>query len=490
MAGTRRITFAALDDRARRLATFIAGRTMPGDRVAILAQNVPEYAEVLYAAPGSGRVLTLLNYRLHPVEWARILARSGTRLVIVQPEMAAPLRAALDDANVTVEILEIGPAYDAAVNAAVPIEHWPDTADDAPALLIYTSGTTGTPKGALLTHRNIAAAALLMAFDWQVAERTRFLMAMPMCHASGLQLFVFHLRQGPVVLLASFDAGDFLRIVQEQRIETVGLAPTMIEFVLALADYDTANLTSLRSVQYGGMPMPPATARRLAARFPNLVTGFGQTESSLMITRLTADDHRRALAGEEHLLRSCGRAGSYQRVAILDPDGRECPTGEVGELCVRSDLVMRGYLDDEPATAAALEGGWLHCGDLAWMDSEGFVFVVDRKSDMLVTGGQNVYPREIEQVIAELPEVANVAVLGVPDRISGEERRCLRRAQSRPITVSEDIVDACRARLAGYKKPKHVVFLESLPMTATGKVRKAELRDRWDDIASASQVSR
>ena len=322
----------------------------------------------------------------------------------------------------------------------------PPIDESSPAFLIYTSGTTGFPKGAVISHRAARMAAVSNALESELRPDDNFLMTFPMCHASGFQVPVHHCRGVPVVLFESFEPGRFLELVERHRVTRTSLAPTMAQFVLDHPAFPDADLSSVRTLSYGGMPMPAPIARRLAARFGDLSTGFGQSESTLLVTVLTTDDHRRALAGDEHLLESIGRPIGMAAVAVLDDDLRVCPPGEPGELCVRSDLVMSGYWNDPDGTAAALAGGWLHTGDIARADEEGYLYLVDRKKDLIISGGQNVYPTEVERVLHELPGIAQVAVVGAADPVYGERVVAFIVVADGLELTSDDVIAHCRAR--------------------------------------------
>jgi acyl-CoA synthetase (AMP-forming)/AMP-acid ligase II len=481
--GERTITFAELAYEAARLRDALRDLTEPGDRVAILARNIPEYVECLYGVPSAGLVLTLLNYRLHAAEWVYVLADAGARVLIVQHDLLAAIEPMLAQVESLEHVVVIGgngsapaQAYEALKSAGRSDAPPLSIDESAPAYLIYTSGTTGFPKGAVISHRAARMAAVTNALESELRADDSFLMTFPMCHASGFQVLVHHCRGVPVVLFESFEPGRFLELVEHHRVTRTALAPTMAAFVLDHPRFADADLSSVRVLSYGGMPMPAPIARRLAARVSALSTGFGQSESTLLVTALTTDDHRRALAGEEHLLESIGRPIGMAAVAVLDDDGRPCRPGEPGELCVRSDLVMGGYWNDPEGTAAALAGGWLHTGDIARADTEGYLYLVDRKKDLIISGGQNIYPTEVERVLHELHGVAHVAVVGAPDAKYGE-RVVAFVVRADDVELSgDDVIAHCRAHLASYKKPSQVVFVDDLPKTITGKVKKQDLR--------------
>ncbi len=487
VAGKERRTFAQLQADCLRLANGLSRLASPGDRVAILARNVPAYVEALYGVPTAGMVLTLLNYRLHPKEWAGIMAAAGARVLIVDREFVDDIRPVLTEVPTLEHPLVIGGAsdgygtpYEEFVASASPQQPPVDISDGDTAWLVYTSGTTGFPKGAMITHRGIVNAAVTMMLAVRPTDRDRMLMTFPMCHTAAFQMPTYHLCGIPTVLMRSFDAGTFLELVEEHRITLTSLAPTMAAFVLQHPAIDRHDLSSVRSLGYGGMPMPVATARALMDRLGTvLVTGFGQTESTGWVTALTPDDHARALAGEERLLESCGRALPLTAVAVMDERMRRCPPGVPGELVIRGDLVIKGYWNDRDATAAAFAGGWLHTGDVATMDDEGYVYLVDRIKDMIVSGGQNVYSSQVEQVLHQHEAVLEAAVIGVPDPVWGETVVAVVVPRAGMRIDPDDIVATCGTRLAGYKRPRQVHIVDELPKNVTGKVLKRELRARF-----------
>jgi len=480
----RRVTFAQLADRSARLRNAVTALTRPGDRVAILARNRPEYFEALYGVTGAGRSLVLLNYRLHPLELAAILGASGATLLIAERSLLDGLSGAagLEQLAATFELGPGAPAggtdYEDVLAATDPTGTWPRLEASSTACIIYTSGTTGFPKGAMISHRALGMSCLLSALIYEARPGDRFLANFPMCHASAFQLLAFHLQGVEIILPPAFDAEQFLTLVERHRPTKTGLAPTMARFVTGLSRYATADLSSIEQLSYGGMPMDPALAAGLVERFGNLVTGFGQSESTALVTMLSPAEHRRAVAGEEHLLSSCGAALPFTEVTIRDDAGELVPTGQAGELCVRGETLMTGYWHDPAATEVALAGGVLHTGDVATMDADGLVYLVDRKKDMLISGGQNIYPRQIESVIAALPGVADVAVVGQPDPVWGEVVVAFVVARPGAGLGEQDIIDGCTAGLAGYKKPRAVHFVDDLPRNALGKVVKQSLRGR------------
>jgi acyl-CoA synthetase (AMP-forming)/AMP-acid ligase II len=351
--------------------------------------------------------------------------------------------------------------------------------EDDPAWIIYTSGTTGSPKGATLTHASLLAAVAVTAASRPVAPDEVYLFPFPLCHVAGYNVLNHHRLGRPVVILPRFDPAGFVEAAARHQATTTSLAATMLDALLDHLDRHGDVVPSLRSVAYGAAPMPPALlARADKALGVELAGGYGMTELSGNAVFLDAETHRRGLAGETPLLRSAGRPGPGVAVRLVDDDERDVTTGAVGEIVVRSAQVMAGYWDDEQATADAMRGGWFHTGDMGRFDEDGWLFIVDRKKDVIVTGGENVSSREVEEVLCDHPGVREAAVIGVPDPRWGENVCAVVVSQPGWAVPPAEVVELVRSRLAGFKTPRHVVNVESLPTNSTGKVLKAELR-RW-----------
>lgn len=481
IAGERRFTFVALQQQANRLANALHPLTAHGDRVAILAQNLPEYVAALYAVPGSGRVLVMLNYRLHPREWVRQLIDAGVRVLIAQASLLESLQSLLSEVKSLERVVVINgsgdDSYEHFVANAAETSLPERTHIDDTACMIYTSGTTGAPKGVMVSHGNIIAGAISYVADFDLQANTTHLQSYPLCHASGFQTFVSHLRGMTIHLPLAFDPGEWLDIVERERIDYSSLAPTMATFVMAHPRWQTADISSLRTLFYGSMAMPVAMAHELSERVGGLACGIGQSETTLLVTRFSADEHRVALRENEALIASCGKPAMLAAVKIFDDAMQEVAIGEIGEICVRGPMVMQGYWNNEAGTRDALAGDWLHTGDLAWRDEDDFIYVVDRKKDMIKTGGQNVYPRELENVLATHPAIAEVAVLGLPDAVWGENVVAIVVLRAGMAATADDIMAYFLEHLASFKKPKEIVFAESLPKNVTGKISKLALRE-------------
>jgi long-chain acyl-CoA synthetase len=482
----RVITFTELHERTRRLANGLLGLASPGDRVAILSQNRPEYVEAYFGVPLAGMALNFLNYRLAPRELARIVADAEATVILVEDEyleLVASIRADMPSVK-TVVALGSGSAdlvYDELLAGASAGEPGVSVEESDLAWLIYTSGTTGMPKGAMLSHRNVLAAI----GSWMAHGSSRFgsdvaLMPFPLCHIAGIGMVSNVLLGVTLVLRRQYEALDAMELIDRYQVTASSFAPTMLSMLLQHPRIDEFDLTSLRTIAYGGASMPVEVLKRAMARFPRaeFVQGFGMTELSGNVLFFDPEAHRLAVAERPELLAAAGRSMAFSRLRLVDDEMRDVPVGEVGEVVVQGDQVMLGYWRRPEANEEAFAGGWFHTGDMGRADDEGFVAIVDRKKDMILTGGENVYSREVEEVIYTLPGVAEAAVFGVPDQHWGENV-CAAVVLEPGATVTEQaVIDLCRENLAGYKKPKRVVFVDELPRNASGKVLKRDLRTR------------
>ncbi|HWC37666.1 MAG TPA: AMP-binding protein, partial [Acidimicrobiales bacterium] len=475
--GGTTMTFGELSARVAKVAAVIDALTDPGDRVAIIGENSLPWVECYYGVPRVGRVLVFLNHRLAPAGLADIVARSGATLVIQATSSLEQLVAGAGSIPAVRTILD--PArYEALVQQATPIPPRVGRAGD-PAWIIYTSGTTGSPKGATLTHASLLAAVDVTAACRPVARDEVYLFPFPLCHVAGYNLLNHHRHGRPVVLLPRFDPADFVEAAARYQATTTSLAATMLDSLLDHLDRHGGVLPSLRSVAYGAAPMPPTLLARADSELGvELAQGYGMTELSGNAVFLDPEAHRHGLAGETRLLGAAGRPGPGVAVRLVDEDERDVPAGEVGEIVVRGPQVMARYWDDEPATTDAMRGGWFHTGDVGRFDDDGLLYVVDRKKDIIVTGGENVASREVESVLHAHPAVRDVAVIGVADPRWGENVCAVVVPQEGRTLREAEMVQLVRSRLAGFKAPRHIVEVERLPTNASGKVLKAELR-RW-----------
>ncbi len=475
--------YAAL---ARRCAALAAAMRStlglePGDRIGIFARNCPEYVELLWAGWWAGLAVVPINAKLHPKEAEYILEHSGTRVCFVTPDLAdgiTPLAESLDGLE---RVLVIGSAEHRRLAAADgSLDVAPATPDDQ-AWLFYTSGTTGRPKGVMITHRNLLAAALCYFADVdEIGPDDCILHAAPMSHGSGLYSLPHVARAAKQVLPegGAFDAAEVFDLVRAHRGVAMFAAPTMVKRLVDHARAAKPSLAGLKTVIYGGGPMYLADIQDalavLGQRFAQI---YGQGESPMTITALG----KRHLADVSHprylqRIASVGVAQSVVEVRIADEADRLVPAGTSGEVLVRGDAVMKGYWRNPEATAAALRNGWLHTGDVGALDEDGFLTLMDRSKDLIISGGSNIYPREIEEVLLRHPGVHEVSVVGRPHPEWGEEVVAFVVCRTGTAAPEPELDALCLQNIARFKRPKAYRFVERLPKNNYGKVLKTELR--------------
>ncbi|SCG52830.1 Acyl-CoA synthetase (AMP-forming)/AMP-acid ligase II [Micromonospora echinaurantiaca] len=480
------LTFAELGDRVVRLANALRAMGLrPGDRVLDLQSNQNRYVETDLAIRSAGLVRVALNYRLHPDDWARIADDCGAAALIYEARFAEQAESLCSAFAGRLVVVGDGPgtAYerllaDASTAALAPLDV------DTLCGLHYSSGTTGHPKGALRTHRNWFASLVNMSYD-VLAGRPGpddvYVHAGPITHTSGLFVLPFLVAGATQLILPSWDPDEFVAAVEQRGATHTALVPTMVARLLARPDLDRQRLAGLKMLSYAGAPMPPEQMRQAYERLtPHLVQYYGLVEAIPPVTLLDAADHARGLADDPQLLTSAGRPALGVELAVVDGSGRRLPAGEIGEVITRGDHVMRGYWNAEGRDdlSKAVHDGWLHTGDLGWLDAESRLYLVDRKGDMIISGGYNIYPREVEDVIAEVPGVAEVAVLGVDDPDWGQRVTALYTVHDAATVTDEQVLEHCRRRLSSYKKPKELRRVDSLPLSSTGKIAKKFLRER------------
>ncbi|NOY46506.1 MAG: o-succinylbenzoate--CoA ligase [Deltaproteobacteria bacterium] len=480
--GDRRLTYRDLNRRVNRSARALqALGVKPGDRVGLLAYNRVEFVEVIFAAAKLGAILVPLNWRLTAPELDYILTDSGAETLLFDPALEALARELCASACVRrVVCLGAGSplgahAYEACLAAQPDAEPEvsPRPDGDTPHILMYTSGTTGRPKGAVLSQGASFwnALNLQLALDFTSADRN--LLALPLFHIGGIGLFTLPMLYvgGTVVLQRAFEASETLRLLREERISLFFGVPAMFLFLLQHPEFDPSAFAGVRCAMSGGAPLPPSLVQQYHQAGIALQQGFGMSEAAPGITTLPKS-LALAKAG------SVGRALFHVEVRVVDERGDEVPRGQVGELVLRGPNLMQGYWNRPEATRQAFSGGWFHSGDLARMDEDGDLYIVDRKKDMFISGGENVYPAEVENLIYELPQVSEAAVVGVPDDTWGEVGCAVVAVKHGHTLTAQQVLEHLRPRLAKYKVPKRVVFVDALPRNAAGKVLKDALREQ------------
>ncbi|HEX5586013.1 MAG TPA: long-chain fatty acid--CoA ligase [Acidimicrobiia bacterium] len=476
--GDRTITYAELDRRTNALAHGLADRGVrQGDRVGVLMRNRTELLEAMYACFKAGYCLVPLNSRFTADDVAYHVADSGAAAVITDPEGIDVVGAAGLDGVV---VVAAGEGYEELVASSDPASAVAPVDRDDLAWLFYTSGTTGRPKGAMLTHGNLAfVTASWLADLTPMDEHGVTLHAAPLSHGAGFHALATTARGAHHVIPAatSFDPAGVLALLADEGVTNTWMVPTQIVMLVDALGDTRPDLPALEQIVYGGAPFAPAELRRaVEALGPVLVQLFGQGETPMTATMLPAADHAAALAGDRpERLASAGFARPGMDVRVLDDDGRELPVGEVGEACVRGPAVMLGYWNRPEASAEALHDGWLHTGDLGRFDEHGYLYLLDRAKDLIISGGSNVYAVEVEAALADHPAVREVAVIGLPDRTWGEVVTAVVVSDDGP-DVEAALTEHCAVSLAGYKRPRRYRFVDSLPRNAYGKVLKRDLR--------------
>jgi acyl-CoA synthetase (AMP-forming)/AMP-acid ligase II len=486
----RRMSFGELDRRVRQLANALLGAGMQkGDRVGVLAKNSIEYFEVYYACARAGFIAQPLNWRLSADEIARILQDGEPSIVVTSAEFRTERDAVLDQVGAHTW-LEFGEgcdgSYDAFVAAGADSEPGvsAEVGGHDPVLILYTGGTTGLSKGALHTHHTLFMGMLNQTVAERVVPTDVYMLTGQMFHIP-VALSMNYMAHGCPVVLVNFEAREALEIIQRERVYGFLGITTMLNWMMAVEDFAEFDISSLRNIQYGGGPMPATVVKAALANFPcTLIQGYGQTEGMTM-TFLSQEDHTNAVNDiHPERLSSCGREGFVTSVQVVDDDGVPVPKDGTtpGEIVVQSEANMVGYWRRPELNEETFRDGWMLTGDVATWDADGYIFIVDRAKDMIISGGENIYSTQVEAAIHKHAAVLESAVIGVPDEEWGESVKAVVVLKPGMSATEQEIIDTARANLASYQKPRSVEFVDSLPKAPTGKILKRDLRERfWAD---------
>ena len=480
--GGQRCSYQALNEHSIRLAgAMLNSGLMRGDHVAILAANSIFYVETYFAAIRAGLVAILINTRLAPPEMVYILNNSESKALFYDCECEKTVSTIRDDLETTKIFVSSRESmssndieFTTFIRTNVSGSLSEKTTEDHPCQIVYTSGTTGRPKGAVITHGNI----LWNFFNTILAREDRpnqtSIIIGPLFHVAAMnnQLTIQIGMGGTSVLMRKFDPEEVLRTIQEEKVSFIVTPPAIYNLLMQHPEATRYDTSSVIRASSGADKLLMETKRKISEFFPNVkevMPAYGLTEATSTVTVLKEKDSRRKND-------SVGQPVPFMQVRVVDDENRPLPEGEMGELVCKGPAVMQGYYKNPEATHAAICDGWLHTGDMAKMDAEGFFYIVDRKKDMIVSGGENIYPREVEEVLYTHPEISDASVVGVPDDTWGESVKAYIVRKSGSTLNSQGVIEYCKLRLASYKKPKFVAFLDVIPRNASGKALKDYLR--------------
>ncbi len=485
---SRRMTYGELDERVCRLGNALMQQLglARGDRVAVLARNCIEYMEVYYGCARVGLIVQPLNWRLGTPELLKIASDGEPAVLMYAAEYADEATTLVAQAAIP-HAFAFGEDSDGsyeALLAQASAQEPPQSAStggDDPVLILYTGGTTGESKGALHTHRSLFAGMINQTVAERIVPSDVYMLTGQMFHIP-VGLAMNYMAHGCPLVLINFEARLALEVIQRERVSAFLGITTMLNWMMAVDNFADYDLSSLRNIQYGGGPMPHSVVKAALEAFPcTLIQGYGQTEGMTM-SFLSQEDHANAIAGiHPERLSSCGREGFMTTIKLVDARGEPVPRDGVtpGEILVQSEANMVGYWQRPDLTAETLRDGWMHTGDVAVWDEEGYIFIVDRAKDMIISGGENIYSTQVEAAIHQHPAVLESAVFGVPDAQWGESVKAVVVLKPGMQATEQEIIAAASEHLASYQKPRSVDFVDSLPKAPTGKILKRELRDPY-----------
>jgi acyl-CoA synthetase (AMP-forming)/AMP-acid ligase II len=491
-----RWTYADTTERTNRLAHALIGLGLKrGEMIGMLQVNCNHYVEAYFGAAKLGAIFVPLNFRAKADELKYMIGNAEAKILLVGArymDMVDTLLPQLPTVTtcIALEHKHKGmPLYEDLLTASSADEMTAEIGNEEITILIYTAGTTGRPKGVPLTHNGFVSYVLENVEPASPEIEERNLLTVPLYHVAGIQAMLAAVYGGrTLVMMRQFEVNEWMATVERERATRAMLVPTMLKRVIDDPDFSGHNLTSLKVITYGAAPMPFEVIKKAIALMPwvRFINAFGQTETASTIAALGPEDH--VIDGDEQqrdkklkrLTSSIGRPLSDVEVKIVESNGTTVPPGSTGELLVRGPRVMAGYWGDQEKSSQVLTPeGWLKTGDMGWMDEEGYLYLSGRGDDMIIRGGENISPEEVEDVLHSHPKIEEAAVIGVPDQQWGQEPRALVVLKQGETTTPEEIIEFCRERLAGFKRPRSVIFVDTLPRNQMGKVIKKELRERY-----------
>jgi len=492
VCGGERVNFRRFNEKVNSVVHGLrAVGVQKGDVIGILSWNCLEYPETFGAAMKGGYVIAPYSPRLNAEELTAVINDSEPRVLFLGPDLAETVSRIRGRLSNTKHFVVFGESpsgmtsYRELVASYSSEEPEPVVTEDDPLVIFYTSGTTGTPRGALYTHKQKLENTLVKALDIGLEFGDRHLVVLPMFHVGGdSHIWPFFQTGGCNVIMPkpSFDPTEMLRVIETERITDVHIVPTQLVALLGLPDINQHNLQNLKRVWYAASSMPMEVLRRGLATFgPIFLQGYGQTESGPHATVLRKSDHRQVdeSGDEPGVLASCGQPCIGVHMRVVAGEGNDVPPRTIGEILVRSRRIMTKYWRRPRETAETIQDGWLCTGDMGYYDERGYIYIADRKKDMIITGGENVYPKEIEDVLYRHPAVEEAAVIGVPDPYWVERVHAVVVLKDGLHATGEDVIEFCREHLARFKAPKSVEFVDNLPKSPAGKILKREIRTKY-----------
>ena len=483
--GTR-ITYGELNERVNRLANALISLGLKkGGRVTILAENTYKYIEVYFGAAKAGLSVTPLNFRLSDKELIHIVNDCEATVLFAGnglEDRTLDMKGNLTGIRrfISLDNKKDGFLfYEDLLNGASDVDPLIEVDENDMAILMYTGGTTGLPKGVMLSHRNLFTSHLSLIIGYSFNRNDTTCFSLPMFHVAVWPVICLLMMGGNSVILRRPDVGEILKAVQNEKCSHLLLVPTVLQWLIDDPRTKEYDLSSLRTITYAGSPMPLEVLKRCMDKFgPILAQGYGLTEAAPFVTVHSSDDH--ILEGpRSRLLASAGKAGFCVEARVVDEDDHTLPPNEVGEICIRGKNIMMGYWKNPELTSQALRGGWLHTGDIGFIDDEGYIFLKDRKADMIITGGENVYPKETEDALYIHPAIRECAVVAVPDKKWGERVHAVIVLKDGFKVTADELIKHCKDRLAGYKCPKSIDFWPDLPKTSIGKIIRRDVKKHY-----------
>lgn len=486
----RQFSFGELNERANRLAVALLNLGVnAGDRVAMRAKNCPQFIEFFFAAAKCGAVAVPVNPLLKKLEFEYLIQDCGARVLIIDKADLAFINSVEPEKLGVAHTICIGgtagalPDYESLLLASAPEEIAFQGPESDPAMIVYTSGTTGKAKGVTLSHHNCLNDARHIAMEMLLENHHNLLLLFPLFHTAAISQTLRAYYVGACQVLCTTAPVEILETLERERITDMIIVPTLLNSLCNHPEVRNYNFSSLRLITYGATSIPMEQLKRAIEIFKcGFLQVMGTTETAPCITVLRVSDHEAGLRDPEKAgwLSSCGRAMIGVETKIADHEGHELPPGKIGELCVRGDNVMLGYWNKPQETAAALLNGWYHTGDLARQDPQGYTYIVDRIKDIIISGGENIASREVEEALYAHPAVMEAAVIGVPDPHWGEAIKAVVVLKEASHATTDELIDFCKHRLASFKKPKTIDLVKELPKTPSGKILKTELRKRYE----------